>query len=319
MAMSQTCLLSRLPAVRGEVIANAPLAPYSWFRVGGPAEILYRPADTDDLAEFLANRPADVPVTLFGSGSNVLVRDGGIPGIVIRLGSPFRHCDISWIGECAEVAVGAGAIDIAVARTCRDGGVAGLEFLSGVPGTIGGAIKMNAGAYGREMADITIFAEALDSTGMRHRLALADLGFTYRHSDAPEDYIFVAATLQGERGEVRDIARCMSEIETNRENSQPLRTRTGGSTFTNPVGEQAWKLIDYAGCRGLRRGGAMISEKHCNFLINTGNATATELEALGEEVRRRVKQETGITLEWEIRRLGVHDQALAGEHQGGLS
>jgi len=260
MATAHANLLGRLPAVRGEMIADAPLAPYSWFRVGGPAEILFRPADANDLAEFLANRPDDVQVTLFGSGSNVLVRDGGIPGVVIRLGSPFRQCNIKWMEERAEVTVGAGAIDITVARTCRDGGVAGLEFLCGVPGTIGGAIRMNAGAYGREIADVAIFADALDGAGLHHRLSLGDLGFTYRHSAAPEDYVFITATLQGIRGEVRDIAQRMSEIEINRESSQPLRTRTGGSTFTNPAGRKAWKLIDRAGCRGLRRGGAMISK-----------------------------------------------------------
>ena len=215
-AAARSSLLRSLPSVRGKMIADAPLSPYAWFRVGGPAEILFYPADTNDLAEFLANRPDDVPVTLFGSGSNVLVRDGGIPGVVIRLGSPFRQCNIAWKGERAEVKGGAGAINITVARTCRNGGVAGLEFLSGVPGTIGGSIRMNAGAYGREMADVTISAEALDGAGMRHRLSLGDLGFTYRHSVAPEDYVFVVATLQGKRGEVRDIARRMSEIDDNR-------------------------------------------------------------------------------------------------------
>jgi len=317
MAAAETRLLERLPQVRGEIIADAPLAPHAWFRVGGPAEILFRPADADDLAEFLANRPDDVPVSLFGSGSNVLVRDGGIPGVVIRLGSPFRQFNIVWKGERAEVNVGAGAIDITVARACRDAGVAGLEFLSGVPGTIGGALRMNAGAFGREMADITISAEALNGDGIRHHLTLADLGFTYRESATPHDYVFIGATLQGKRGKVQDIARCISEIEASREVSQPLRTRTGGSTFTNPAGTKAWELIDRAGCRGLRRGGAMVSEKHCNFLINTGSASAADLECLGEEVRRRVKRETGVALEWEIRRLGRHAKSLAGEFQGG--
>ncbi len=319
MAAAQTSLFDRLPEVRGEMIADAPLSPYAWFRVGGPAEILFRPADVDDLSEFLAARPDDVPVTLFGSGSNVLVRDSGIPGVVIHLGSPFRQCDIAWDGDSAEVTVGAGAIDITVARACRDGGVAGFEFLSGVPGTIGGALRMNAGAYGREMADVTISAEALDGTGMRHHLSLAELGFTYRHSAATEDYVFVSATLRGRRGAVQEIATRMDEIETSREESQPLRTRTGGSTFTNPAGAKAWELIDRAGCRGLKRGGAMVSEKHCNFLINTGGATAADLEGLGEEVRRRGKQETGVTLEWEIRRLGIHAQGLASGPQGGAS
>lgn len=322
MAAVQTSLLGRLPNVRGEFIADAPLAPYAWFRVGGPAEILFRPADVNDLAEFLINRPDDVPVTLFGSGSNVLVRDGGIPGVVIRLGSPFRQCDISWVGERAEVTVGAGAIDITVARTCRNAGVAGLEFLFGVPGTIGGALRMNAGAYGQEMADVTLAAQALDGAGTRHCLTLAELGFTYRHSAAPEDYVFISATLQGERGEVEKIARRMAEIEARREDSQPLRTRTGGSTFTNPSDAKAWELIDQAGCRGLRRGSAMVSEKHCNFLINTGGSSATEIEGLGEEVRRRVKRETGVTLEWEIRRLGCDlngHAEFAGKPERGAS
>lgn len=317
MATAETRLLERLPQVRGEIIADAPLAPHAWFRVGGPAEILFRPADVDDLAEFLANRPDDVPVSLLGSGSNVLVRDGGIPGVVIRLGRPFRQFNIVWKGERAEVTVGAGASDITVARACRDAGIGGLEFLSGVPGTIGGALRMNAGAFGREMGDVTISAEALNGAGIRRHLTISDLGFAYRVSATPQDYVFIGATLKGKRGKAEDIAKCISEVEASREASQPLRTRTGGSTFTNPAGTKAWELIDRAGCRGLRRGGAMVSEKHCNFLINTGGASAADLECLGEEVRRRVKRETGIRLEWEIRRLGRHAQELPAEFQGG--
>ena len=322
MAAAEQGLLQRLPKVAGVYTANAPLAPLAWFRAGGAAEILFRPADADDLVQFLAAKPSDIPVTLFGSGSNILVRDGGIPGVVIRLGSAFRECRVAWREDSAEVHVGAGAIDISVARYCRDSEVAGLEFLVGVPGTIGGALRMNAGAYDQEMVDVTLEAEALDATGGRKRLSLQDMGFAYRHSAAPEDLIFLSAVLKGRRGTPRAIAERMAEIENSREDSQPLRTRTGGSTFVNPPGETAWQLIDRAGCRGLRRGGAVVSEKHCNFLINTGDASAADLEGLGEEIRRRVKQETGITLEWEIRRIGRHangQTALAGNPEGGAS
>ena len=322
MAAAEQGLLQRLPKVEGVYTANAPLAPLAWFRAGGAAEILFRPADADDLVQFLAAKPSDIPVTLFGSGSNILVRDGGIPGVVIRLGSAFRECRVAWREDSAEVHVGAGAIDISVARYCRDSEVAGLEFLVGVPGTIGGALRMNAGAYGQEMADVTLEAEALDATGERKRLSLQDMGFAYRHSAAPEDLIFLSAVLKGRRGNPRAIAERMVEIENSREDSQPLRTRTGGSTFVNPPGETAWQLIDRAGCRGLRRGGAVVSEKHCNFLINTGAASGADLEGLGEEIRRRVKQETGITLEWEIRRIGRHahgQTTLAGNPEGGAS
>ncbi|MBT3626675.1 MAG: UDP-N-acetylmuramate dehydrogenase [Rhodospirillaceae bacterium] len=321
MAAPRQGLIERLPKVRGEYIADAPLAPIAWFRVGGAAETLYRPADADDLAGFLANKPRDIPITLFGSGSNVLVRDGGIPGVVIRLTSAFRQSRIEWQGDSAHVHVGAGAADITVARLCRDSGVGGLEFLVGVPGTIGGALRMNAGAYGREMAHVMLQAEAFDFLGARQRLSPQNMGFSYRHSNAPDDWIFVSAILQGHREDPETIAKAMAEIESNREDSQPLRTRTGGSTFTNPPGMKAWQLIDQAGCRGLRRGGAIVSEKHCNFLINTGGASAADLEGLGEEVRRRVKQETGVTLEWEIRRIGRHGtgQASLGGLEGGDS
>jgi UDP-N-acetylmuramate dehydrogenase len=320
MAAARHGLLQRLPKVAGEYTENAALAPAAWFRVGGPAEILYRPVDAEDLARFLAAKPRDIPVTLFGSGSNILVRDGGIPGVVIRLGSAFRDCRVEWRDDGALVHVGAGAIDISVARFCRDSSVAGLEFLVGVPGTIGGALRMNAGAYGQEMANVTVTADALDANGVRQHLTLSDLGYSYRHSAVPEDLIFVSATLRGKRGAPPAIAARMVEIETSREDSQPLRTRTGGSTFVNPPGEKAWQLIDRAGCRGLKRGGAMVSEKHCNFLINFGGASAADIEGLGEEIRRRVKQHSGITLEWEIRRVGRHatgQTALAGGHEGG--
>ncbi|MDA0229313.1 MAG: UDP-N-acetylmuramate dehydrogenase [Proteobacteria bacterium] len=322
MAAAHHSLLQRLPRVAGDYIENAALAPVTWFRVGGPAEILFRPADVEDLARFLTAKPSDIPVTLFGSGSNILVRDGGIPGVVIRLGSAFRECRVEWRQDSALVHVGAGAIDISVARFCRDSGIAGLEFLVGVPGTIGGALRMNAGAYGQEMADVIVAADALDAGGTRQHLTLSDLDYSYRHSAAPEDLIFVSATMRGKRGASPEIAARIAEIETSREDSQPLRTRTGGSTFVNPPGEKAGQLIDRAGCRSLKRGGAMVSEKHCNFLINTGGASAADIEGLGEEIRRRVKQQSGITLEWEIRRVGRHatgQTAVADGRDGGAS
>ncbi len=298
---AETRLIERLPAVRGRYIENAPLAKNTWFQAGGLAEVMFRPADHEDLAAFLAAKPADVPVTVIGVGSNLLVRDGGVPGVVLRLGRSFASIDI----DGSTVKAGAGALDLKVALTCQNAGVAGLEFLSGIPGTIGGALRMNAGAWGREMKDVTIAAEALDGEGRPHALSPAELGFGYRRSGVPEDWVFTAAVLEGSLGDVKEIARLMGEIASAREASQPLRTRTGGSTFINPPGQQAWKLIERAGCRGLRRGGAVVSEKHCNFLINTGTATADDLEALGEEVRRRVHQETGVWIEWEIRRIGV--------------
>lgn len=298
---AETRLIERLPAVRGRYIENAPLAKNTWFRTGGQVEVMFRPVDHEDLAAFLAAKPADVPVTVIGVGSNLLVRDGGVPGVVLRLGRSFASIDI----DGSTVKAGAGALDFKVALTCQNAGVTGLEFLSGIPGTIGGALRMNAGAWGREMKDVTIAAEALDGEGRPHALGPAELDFGYRRSGVPEDWVFTAAVLEGSLGDVEEIARLMGEIASAREASQPLRTRTGGSTFINPPGQQAWKLIERAGCRGLRRGGAAVSEKHCNFLINTGTATADDLEALGEEVRRRVHQETGVWIEWEIRRIGV--------------
>lgn len=294
-------LIERLPAVRGRLTENAPLATITWFRVGGPAEVMFRPADAADLAGFLAGKPADVPVTVIGVGSNLLVRDGGVPGVVIRLGREFAAIAVNG----TTVTAGAAALDLNVARAAGEAEVAGLEFLVGIPGTIGGALRMNAGAYGREMKDVTVAAEAVDGNGALHRLAAAELGFTYRHASVPDDWIFTQATLAGVEGNGEAIARRMREIARAREESQPLRTRTGGSTFKNPPDESAWRLIDEAGCRGLRLGGAMVSEMHCNFLINTGDATAADIEALGEEVRRRVREATGVALEWEIKRIGV--------------
>ncbi|HEX9491090.1 MAG TPA: UDP-N-acetylmuramate dehydrogenase [Stellaceae bacterium] len=293
-------LIERLPPVRGRLTENVPLAPITWFRAGGAAEIMFRPADIDDLAGFLARKPADVAVTVIGVASNLLVRDGGVDGVVIRLGRGF--VDIRIDGTTVEA--GAGALDLNVALACRDAGVAGLEFMSGIPGTVGGGLRMNAGAYGREFKDVLRQAVALDAAGNKHVLPLAALGLSYRHSGVADDWIFVQALFAGEPGDAAAIGRRMGEIQTARESSQPIRARTGGSTFANPPGHKAWELIDRAGCRGLARGGAAISEKHANFLINTGSATAADLEGLGEEVRRRVRETCGVTLEWEIRRIG---------------
>ena len=293
-------LIDRLPKVRGRLTADAPLAQVTWFRVGGPAEVLFRPADLDDLSTFLAEKPADVPVTVIGVASNLLVRDGGIKGVVIRLGRGF----VEIASEDETVTAGAGALDVNVAITAREAGIAGLEFLSGIPGTVGGGLRMNAGAYGSEFKDVLKSAVALDTQGKQHALAPADLKLSYRHCGLPEDWIFVAARFAGAKGDPLAIARRMNEIQSAREESQPIRSRTGGSTFANPPGRKAWELIDAAGCRGLKRGGAMVSEKHANFLINTGDATAADLEALGEAVRARVLASSGIALDWEIRRVG---------------
>jgi UDP-N-acetylmuramate dehydrogenase len=300
-SVHQHSLIDRLPRVRGRLTADAPLAAYTWFRVGGPAEVLFRPSDIDDLAAFLAGKPADVPVTVIGVGSNLLVRDGGVPGVVVRLGPAFAA--IACRGT--EMRAGAAALDLTVARTACQEGIGGFEFLSGVPGTIGGALRMNAGAYGREMKDIARRARALDPSGVLHDLDGERLGFAYRRSALPEGWIFVDAELAGNADDPAAIDRRMAEIRAWREDSQPLRARTGGSTFANPPGHKAWQLIDRAGCRGLAIGGAKVSEKHCNFLINGGTASAADLEELGEEVRRRVHSTSGIDLEWEIHRIGI--------------
>ncbi|SMF71019.1 UDP-N-acetylmuramate dehydrogenase [Tistlia consotensis] len=298
-------LIERLPAVRGRLTELAPLAGVTWFRVGGPAEVAFRPADRDDLIAFLKAKPADVPITVVGVASNLLIRDGGVRGVVLRLGRDFAGIEIAG-GEtgASEVTCGAGALDINVAQAAARAGIGGLEFLVGVPGTIGGALRMNAGAYGREIKDVLVWAEALGPDGTPHRLTPAEMGLSYRHCEVPADWIFVAARLRGHPDDAAAIARRMSEIQQARAESQPIRSRTGGSTFKNPPGERAWQLVDRAGCRGLRKGGAQVSEKHCNFLINTGTATAADLEGLGEEVRRRVKEATGIELQWEIKRIG---------------
>lgn len=298
-------LIARLPAVRGRLSATAPLADITWFRVGGPAEAMFRPADRDDLAAFLKNKPAAVAVTVLGVGSNTLVRDGGIDGVVVRLGRGFVEIE----AEGDEILAGAGALDVNVAQTAQMHGIAGLEFLRGIPGTVGGGLRMNAGAYGTEFKDVLVWAEAIDSQGNLHRLSPAEMGFSYRHCDVPEDWIFVAARLKGRMGDKAEIQARMDEIQAAREGSQPIRSRTGGSTFANPEGLKAWQLIDAAGCRGLVVGDAQVSEQHCNFLINRGNATAADLETLGETVREKVKASSGVSLRWEIKRIGKESDA----------
>ncbi len=302
-------LIERLPAVRGRYTESAPLGRITWFRVGGPAEVMFRPADAADLADFLAAVPGDVPVMALGVGSNLLVRDGGVAGVVIRLGGAFAAVRT----DGHRVTAGAMALDLNVAKAAGAAAIAKLEFLSGVPGTIGGGLRMNAGAFGSDMAAVLIEATAIDRNGLVHRLGLDGMGFGYRSSAVSEDWIFTAATLQGAPGDPAMITARMAEIAAQREASQPLRARTGGSTFKNPEALRAWELIDAAGCRGLMRGGAMVSDKHCNFLINRGAATAADIEGLGEEVRRRVAAHSGVTLEWEIRRIGRHAQAIVGE------
>lgn len=295
-----TKLIDRLPKMRGRYRENAELAKSNWFQVGGAAEVLFKPEDTQDLAKFLKQKPKDVPITVIGVGSNLILRDGGIKGVVIRLGRGFTQCEV----KDDTIFAGAACMDIHVAQIAQEAGISGLEFLSGIPGTIGGALRMNGGAYGSDIAQILEAAEAVDLEGNIHQLSLAEMQFTYRHCGVPEGWIFTACTLRGTVGDAAEIGRRMDEIKQARETSQPIRSRTGGSTFKNPEGHKAWQLIDAAGCRGLRMGDAQVSELHCNFLINHGSATAKDLEALGEEVRRRVHAHSGILLEWEIKRIG---------------
>jgi UDP-N-acetylmuramate dehydrogenase len=293
-------LIAQLPPLRGRLTANAPIGKQTWFGVGGSAEVLFRPADDIDLAIFLAALPRYIPVTVIGVGSNLLVRDGGIPGATVRLG---RGCAAIVI-DGNEIRAGAAALDRIVAFTAADAGIAGLEFLSGIPGTVGGGVRMNAGAYGREIKGILVSATALDRSGRAHIVNCEALGLSYRHSTIDANWIVIEARLRGASGDRRAIASRLSEIRAAREATQPVRARTGGSTFKNPPGESAWRLIDAAGCRGLVRGGAMVSKQHTNFLINTGSATAADLEGLGEEIRQRVHDACGIALEWEIERVG---------------
>ena len=295
-------LRARMPAVRGPIEANAPMAPFSWFRTGGPAQALFTPADEDDLATFLSNLDASLPVFVVGLGSNLLVRDGGLPGVVIRLAKGFA--DVAVEGDL-EVRAGAGAPDVKVARAAAEAGIAGLSFLRGIPGTIGGALRMNGGAYGGETKDVLVEARGLRRSGERVAYDNAGMGFTYRHAGVPEDVIFTSARFRGTPGDSKAILAEMNAITEARSSTQPVNTRTGGSTFKNPPGKKAWELVDAAGCRGLRRGDAQVSEMHCNFLINHGAASAADIEGLGEEVRRRVRETSGVELEWEIKRVGV--------------
>jgi UDP-N-acetylmuramate dehydrogenase len=300
-AQASTHLLDALPPVTGRIQANAELAANTWFRVGGAAEVLFRPGSVEDLQNFLAAMPIDVPVTVIGAASNLIVRDGGLSGVVIRLARGFGSVAIAGNGVIA----GGAALDATVAEHAAEAGLAGLEFLSGIPGAIGGAVAMNAGAYGGDVASTLEWAEIVTRQGALLRLSAAELGFSYRHSSLPPECVVVRAKFSAQPGERAFIVARMAEIRDSRERTQPVRARTGGSTFRNPEGAKAWELIDAAGCRGLTRGDAQVSEKHCNFLINTGGATASDLEGLGEEVRRRVHAASRITLEWEIKRIGV--------------
>ncbi len=292
----------KLPEVRGRLTTNAPLGHMTWFGVGGPAEVLFKPADKQDLVDFVKNCPKDTPLTVLGVASNLIIRDGGIPGVVIRLGREFSDVKITG----TTVQAGAAALDINVALACLREKVAGLEFLSGIPGTIGGALRMNAGAYGRETKEVLQSAEILFHNGTVRQMTPQEMGMDYRHNGLPEDVIFLGGTFQGVAGEAADIEQKMSDIKTKRAESQPIKSKTGGSTFANPDGAKAWQLIDAAGCRGLKIGGAQMSEMHANFMINTGAATAADLERLGEEVRRRVFEHSGIELQWEIKRIGIN-------------
>lgn len=291
-----------LPRVRGRLTADAPLAPLVWFKSGGSAQWLFEPADVDDLAQFLMDLDPALPVMALGLGSNLIVRDGGVPGVVVRLGKPFASVERL---DATTLRCGGGASGILVSSTARDAGIAGIEFLRSIPGTVGGFVRMNGGAYGRETADVLVECDIVLRTGERQTLAAEALGYTYRHSELPEGAIVVSATFRGVPGETAAIQAEMDRIAASREASQPLRSRTGGSTFKNPPGHKAWALVDEAGCRGLRRGDAQVSEKHTNFLLNLGSATSADIEALGEDVRARVKEKSGVTLDWEIQRVGV--------------
>ena len=294
-------LKAKMPDLRGRLLPNQSLAELTWFRVGGPAQLLFMPEDETDLAHFLGNLPADIPATVIGLGSNLIVRDGGVPGVVIRLGRGFNEIKIDGL----RIHTGAAVPDVKVARAAADAGIAGLAFMRGIPGGVGGALRMNGGAYGRETKDALVEARAVDRKGDVHVLKNGDMGYTYRHCGVPGDFIFTHALYEGERGDPAVIVAEMDKITESREATQPIKSRTGGSTFKNPPGQKAWQLIDAAGCRGLKVGGAQVSELHCNFLINLGGATAADIEALGETVRNRVKDKSGVELQWEIERIGV--------------
>jgi len=294
-------LKARMPNLRGRLLANQSLAELTWFRVGGPAQAFFLPEDEKDLAYFLRNLAVDIPVTTIGAGSNTIVRDGGVPGVVVRLGRGFSEIKVE---PDNRIGAGAALLDAVVARAARDAGVAGLAFLSGIPGSIGGVLRMNGGAYGAETKDVLIEARGVDRQGNLRSYSNAEMGFSYRHCSVPDDVIFTHAVFQGRAGAIEEIAAEMDAIKKKRELSQP-RNRTGGSTFKNPRGQSAWKLVDEAGCRGLTVGGAQVSELHSNFLINLGGASAADIETLGETVRERVKAHSGVELEWEIKRIGL--------------
>jgi UDP-N-acetylmuramate dehydrogenase len=295
-------LKTAMPQLRGRLLANQSLAELTWFRVGGPAQVLFTPSDEDDLAYFLKALPDELPVYVVGVGSNLIVRDGGMPGVVIRL-SPRAFGEIGVDGDI--VSAGTAALDKRVAETAAAANLAGLEFFFGIPGTIGGALRMNAGANGGETKDVLIEADGIGRDGAKHRFTNADMKFVYRNSGVDHQIIFTSARFRGSTAAPEAIRARMNEVQNHRETAQPIREKTGGSTFKNPPGNSAWKLIDAAGCRGLRVGGAQVSELHCNFLINTGSATGHDIETLGETVRARVKQNSGIELHWEIKRLGI--------------
>jgi UDP-N-acetylmuramate dehydrogenase len=297
-------LRAAMPQLRGRLLANESLAPLTWFRVGGPAQVLFTPSDEDDLAYFLKHLPEDLPVYVVGVGSNLIVRDGGMPGVVIRL-SPRGFGEIAV--EADIVTAGAAALDKRVAETAAAASLAGLEFYFGIPGTIGGALRMNAGANGAETRDVLVEATGIDRKGDIHKFSNAEMKFVYRNSGVDPSIIFTSARFRGKPAAIEAVRARMDEVQKHRESTQPIRDKTGGSTFMNPTNQSAWKLIDAAGCRGLRVGGAQVSELHCNFLINTGDATGRDIETLGETVRARVKQMCGIELHWEIKRIGIPD------------
>jgi UDP-N-acetylmuramate dehydrogenase len=295
-------LKARIPSLRGRLMANQSLAELTWFRVGGPAQVLFMPEDEADLANFLAHLPSEIPVTVIGLGSNLIVRDGGVPGVVIRLGRGFGEVRVE-DGSC--IRAGTAAPDVKVSRAAQEAAIAGLAFFRGIPGAVGGALRMNGGAYGRETKDALIEARGVDRQGRVRAFSNGDMHYSYRHCGAPDDIVFTEAVFQGTPGDTAEIAAEMDKITESREATQPIKSRTGGSTFKNPPGHKAWQLIDAAGCRGLKVGNAQVSEMHCNFLINLGSASAGDIETLGETVRRRVKEHSGIELEWEIKRIGV--------------
>ncbi len=316
--ISSIPLIERLPPVRGKLVANEPLAPFTWFRVGGPADVLFLPRDEADLADFLRLTPADIPVTVLGAASNVIVRDGGVEGVVVRLTPAFGKI----AADGLRVRAGAAALDARVSEAAAKAGVAGLEFFSGVPGTIGGALRMNAGCYGRETKDVLVSAVALDRSGRRVELTRDDFGFSYRHADAAEDLIFIEALFEGTPGDPAAIATAIDALKAQREKTQPIREKTGGSTFANPDPpgttdqRRSWLLVAQAGMRGARRGGAQVSELHCNFLLNTGDASAADIEGLGEDVRAAVKANSGVDLRWEIKRIGRPSVRVSGQISG---